>query len=474
MCERGTEVALFDYADNAEKLLGVRAFVLYDINAPHNFEGAVAKFRRRFGDRLLGLHGWSQVDPFLKQNSIQHLYQICCNNDREKCSRLPHVRNYIHAVFEAGDPYGDVYAKISPCVPGACPVVPHIVRAATDETDDLRAELGIPPDATVFGRYGGYESFDIDAARAAVLELARACECSSGSQKLFFLFMNTPPLAPPLRHIIHLERTSDECRKRRFIRTCDAMIHARSAGETFGLAVAEFSACNKPVFTSKLHTDDNTARFHLDTLSRHSPLCKELFYTDKAQLVGLFRSFDREKAKRVDWNAYRAFEPAHVMAIFHSTFLNGRARKQLPEWKQWRRGGDRARRTASRPSAEEYARAKAEWQENWRVRELLSALRGLPREVEGPHSQHYRVVATAVPLRLAPSLSAAQVGMLDLGVVITASAKRGPWIGLGREQTSMSTSSHLELDLAAGAAEPVWLLSHHPEDGDQVELIPSS
>ena len=28
----------------------------------------------------------------------------------------------------------------------------------------MRAELGIPESATVFGRLGGYESFDVDAA----------------------------------------------------------------------------------------------------------------------------------------------------------------------------------------------------------------------------------------------------------------------------------------------------------------------
>ena len=49
MCERGTEVALYDYADAAERCLGVSAFVLYDEGAHNNYEGAIDKFRRRFG-----------------------------------------------------------------------------------------------------------------------------------------------------------------------------------------------------------------------------------------------------------------------------------------------------------------------------------------------------------------------------------------------------------------------------------------
>ena len=34
-----------------------------------------------------------------------------------------------------------------------------------------------------------------------------------------------------------------------FINTCDCMIHARTDGETFGLAIAEFSTLNKPIIS---------------------------------------------------------------------------------------------------------------------------------------------------------------------------------------------------------------------------------
>ena len=37
---------------------------------------------------------------------------------------------------------------------------------------------------------------------------------------------------------------------------CDAMLHARSSGETFGLAVAEFSASNRPVATESYLTKE--------------------------------------------------------------------------------------------------------------------------------------------------------------------------------------------------------------------------
>ena len=65
-------------------------------------------------------------------------------------------------------------------MPGACPVVPHMVRPALPNGPCMRAELGIPADAVVVGRYGGYESFDVDAAREAVLELARRGAAEGG------------------------------------------------------------------------------------------------------------------------------------------------------------------------------------------------------------------------------------------------------------------------------------------------------
>ena len=58
------------------------------------------------------------------------------------------------------------------------------------------------------------------------------------------------------------------------------MIHARRSGETFGLAVAEFSAANRPVITSRDHTDNGIASFHLDTLKEQGT-----YYSSTDELV---------------------------------------------------------------------------------------------------------------------------------------------------------------------------------------------
>ena len=44
----------------------------------------------------------------------------------------------------------------------------------------------------------------------------------------------------------------DLVEKVEFINTCDAMLWARGAGETFGLSIAEFSSKNKPVIAMQV------------------------------------------------------------------------------------------------------------------------------------------------------------------------------------------------------------------------------
>ena len=312
MCERGTEVAVYDYADFGERCLGLTSYVLYP--GLEGYYGARAKFTRRFGaKRVIGLQ-IDEVGAFLEKKCIGHVYIIKEGTPYVPDVRLlpRSVRSLVHCVFHANTPHGDVYAKISPCVSGLAPVVPHIVRSRDPHGPNLRVQLGIPADATVFGRHGGWDTFDIKFARSAVVEVARA-----RADSIYFVFLNTAPFTTPRRNIIHLPRTSDVGLISSFIRTCDAMLHARSGGETFGLACAEFSAHNRPVLASAAHDDDGHGSMHLDTLRGHN--LERFFYRDHASLVHQMLHFDRNQ--RGDFNAHRAFEPAAVMPQFERVFL---------------------------------------------------------------------------------------------------------------------------------------------------------
>ena len=187
---------------------------------------------------------------------------------------------------------------------GTLPHVPYMVHLLRADRD-LRSELGIPKDATVFARHGGAETFDIPFVQAAVIR------CARHSPDTYFLFMNTNRFCENLPNVLFLPPTTDPMQKARFIATSDAMLHARQRGETFGLAIGEFSIMNKPVLT----WDGSPERCHLEILGE-----KAIRYSDAAGLSRLLREFRPDKS--VDYDVYsREYSPEIVMAKFGEVFL---------------------------------------------------------------------------------------------------------------------------------------------------------
>ena len=218
------------------------------------------------------------------------------------------ARTLVHAVFKALTPFGDVYATISDWLVdhhshGSLPVVPYIVHLP-DEKGDLRDELQIPRDAVVFGRHGALETFDVPFVHDVVTNIAATHD------DRYFVLLNTKRFADH-RRIIHLDATSDVVRKTRFINTCDAMLHARVDGETFGLAVGEFSVRNKPVLTWLGGTD----KHHIRVLFGKGGL----FYSHAEDLQELLRTFRPEPGH---FDCYsRRVNPETVIRQFEEVFL---------------------------------------------------------------------------------------------------------------------------------------------------------
>ena len=163
-------------------------------------------------------------------------------------------------------------------------------------------ELGIPEDATVFGGYGGKDSFSILYVKQVVYVIAQQFP------HMYFLFANFPPFCPSLPNIIHHPAIISLEDKVKFIQTCDAMLWARHDGETFGLAIAEFSIKNKPIFCT---SSGDLA--HLQLLKQ-----KAIVYNDPQDLANKLVGFNKDNAKGLDWSAYRDYEPEKTMQIFKS------------------------------------------------------------------------------------------------------------------------------------------------------------
>lgn len=98
--------------------------------------------------------------------------------------------------------------------------------------------------------------------------------------------------------------------KRKFVNTSDALIHARTGGETFGLTCGEFAICGKPVIT----WSGSKEREHLIILKD-----KAVIYNNESEVFDILNKF--EKPQEPVENGYMFYTPENVMSIFNKLFI---------------------------------------------------------------------------------------------------------------------------------------------------------
>lgn len=251
LCERGTETALIDYGVANKEILGNETIFCFPKDKIFDAD-RYDLLKNDFEVFLFSEIG--ELVGFYKNNNVDLLYIIAGGADKDIADELEkyNVKTFVHCVFSTARRHGTYYCAIHQFLNihfnTRYPVLPHIVKKLPELTDNLRKELGIPENALVFGGYGGKPSFDISYVHEAIKEIAEQ------RKDIYFLFMNFEDFMNKdfnlsLKNVIFLPGTTDCIYKRKFINTCDAMLHARSNGETFGLSCAEFSICNKPVIS---------------------------------------------------------------------------------------------------------------------------------------------------------------------------------------------------------------------------------
>lgn len=315
MSLRGTHIAIFDYALQNQRILGNESIVFYDKRSKLTQPGVFEKFQKEF--QLIPYDEFGNVGSMCELRLIDAMYLIKSGEVDEYF--LPDIPNLIHAVFpqKIQEMHGDIYAYVSQwlskeCSNGKIPFVPHMIDLPIAGSS-LRSDLGIPNAATVFGCYGGSDSFNLDFVKRVIADLV------DQNRHIFFLFMNIERFIDHSQAIF-LPGNSDVLFKSRFINTCDAMIHARGIGESFGLACGEFSIHNKPVITYALSPQRN----HIDVLGK-----KAILYKGPNDLQSTLKNFDRAWHQKQDWDCYsQEFSPPAVMKKFKSVFLDERALKR--------------------------------------------------------------------------------------------------------------------------------------------------
>jgi hypothetical protein len=304
MSVRGTTVALYDYAYYLKHTYNYTCNILYNNTHPLNNKDVIGKFNKEFLTE--SYNNKDQIDSILSKNKSDYFFAIKGGRQDGVISTV--CKNLIMAVgiCSSSDAHGDKYAFCSDWLHRAsgsfADVVPHMINLP-DVSEDLRLELGIPSDAIVYGRSGGTETFDLFFVRDAIQEIVDL------KSNLYFLFQNTDKFINHPR-VIFLPPNPDMVYKVKFINTCDACLHARQVGESFGLVCGEFSARNKPVITFF----NSPERNHIEVLGN-----KGIFYSNKEEIKNILLSFTPDK--NVDWNCYRKYYSQPVMNKFVDFYL---------------------------------------------------------------------------------------------------------------------------------------------------------
>ncbi len=303
---RGTTVAIYDWAYWTRHYLGVDPIIMYNSKNQFNDAGVIEKFSKEFP--VFSYDDKSEIDTILSKNNCDAFLMEKGGKPDGIISTV--AKNLVNAISicSVSDIHGDVYAMgskwLSKITDYQIPYVPYMVHLP-DVEGDMREELSIPKDALVFGRNGGWETFDLPFVKKAIEQVL------SERSDIWFVFQFTQPFIEHEK-VIYLPGSSDMNTKVKFINTCDVMLHARQVGESFGLSCAEFSIRNKPIITYL----NSPERNHIDTLGE-----KGIYFETESDILHILRNLDKEEINSLEWNCYQDYTPEKVSQKFKEVYL---------------------------------------------------------------------------------------------------------------------------------------------------------
>lgn len=319
---RGTTNSVYDYAVYNQEILGNESVIAYSSFNPKGIDT---------GSAPAVVEHFSKKFQLIQYDSNEHLNQIAAAHDfcysqraglrtdmtgQIKLPIVDSTRFGVHSVFQYHDPHGDVYAYISEWLADNvsktynAPLHPHVpyIVDLPNPNYDLREAIGIPKNKLVFGRHGGFKTFDIPFVKNVINRIVNERD------DIVFLFLNTEQFIDH-KNVIYINPVFNKQTISNFVNACDAMLHARDLGESFGLAISEFLFFNKPV----LAWDGGFDRNHIQMLKDHN--CLYGANGDDEQecydMIVDFRNRPQQDFKKI----VEPFSPKNVMETFSRVFL---------------------------------------------------------------------------------------------------------------------------------------------------------
>ena len=298
LSERGTTVALEAYARMLEEE-GHRVIIGYNRTNKNNNAKVIEAIANKF--ELLPYKNFKKL--FAKELKFDRAYWIKEGLNDGKL--LPNVQNYVHSVFQYYEPHGYKYFYVSKWLADSMKstykdsesarcaqktgtinannfdFLPHSIDPLSKNAN-VRDALGIPDNALLVLRYGGFETFDIQFVQESIRDILLTCS------DIYFCFINTKKFIKNER-VIFLPAIINLQEKFNYLAAADLFLHARERGESFGLAIAEAQSVGLPVIAWRGGTDKN----HLEMIP------KERLYSGKEDVLQLLLNYRNMKISAV-------------------------------------------------------------------------------------------------------------------------------------------------------------------------------
>lgn len=220
----------------------------------------------------------------------------------------------IQCVFTMNESHGNIYAAVSHYVArkfNQTLWAPASILKNYEPTQNLRVKYNIPTDALVIGRHGGKDTFNIPFVKTTIQNIL------SHRKDIYFVFLSTEKFIEHER-VVFIPWVETEQEKFNFIHICDAMLHARIDGETFGTAIAEFSVANKPVITYSGVSIGGYDTCHLELLNN-----KAIIYNNEQELNDILFSIDKPFINSNNWDMYSSeYNQKSVITRFKEVYLS--------------------------------------------------------------------------------------------------------------------------------------------------------
>lgn len=293
LSERGTTTAILEYSKYLRSN-GFSCSIAFLKGHPMNDARMIKEIHKEF--ELIPYRYFWNLRRMEKRFDVGYFIKSGSNNG-QVFDKTPSI---VHAVFQDYDPHGDLYLYVSKwlaekmktenlksrhskdhyCRTRNCSefeYLDHMVSLPNPDSS-LRSSLGISKDAVVGVRYGGYETFDIDWVKDAVIKMLDI------DVNLHFVFANTRMFIEHSR-VHFLDTRIDQFSKAQFLATGDFFLHGRQQGESFGLAILEAVTMGLPVLTYSGGLDLN----HLNLVP------SQLTYSDDNSLMAIVAGREYKK-----------------------------------------------------------------------------------------------------------------------------------------------------------------------------------